>query len=107
MNQFILDVILLISTVCSQTTEISIKGDNFYINDELTYSSASNTNVHGLLLNSRMVQGIFDDYNSSTIKYWYYPDINDYDPMRNTKEFIGNVSIWRSYNLLAFTWITK
>ena len=95
--------IFTISAVFGQKTKISIKGEDFYINDKLTYESASDLSVRGLLLNSRMIQGIFDDYNESTVKYWYYPDSNSYDPMRNTKEFVGNMSIWRSYNLLAFT----
>ena len=96
-------IVFVISAVCSQKTEISIKGEDFYINGKLTYESASDESVRGLLLNSRMIQGIFDDYNTTTRKYWYYPDSNIYDPMRNTNEFIGNMSIWRSYNLLSFT----
>eukprot|EP01084_Bolivina_argentea_P261367 441636_1 len=89
--------------VSSQKTTISIQGDNFYINKKLTYESASDSTVHGLLINSRMVQGIFDDYNSSTVNYWDYPDSKQWDPLRNTNEFIGNMSVWRNYNLLAFT----
>ena len=49
-------------------TQITIAGDAFYINGQLTYAgrSWSGLRVEGLLLNSRMVQGIFDDLNPAT-----------------------------------------
>ena len=82
---------------------LSIKGDNFYINGHITYNDSSNNVTKGLLMNSRMIQGIFDDANASTVNLWEYPDTHKWDPWRNTMEFIGNMSIWKSYGLLAFT----
>eukprot|EP01084_Bolivina_argentea_P122409 216910_1 len=101
-------VILLLNLVAlciinAQQTSISIEGENFYINGEKTYSNATYSEVKGLLLNSRLVQGIFDDYNSSTIHNWDYPDTKKWDPTRNTNEFVSNMSKWRQNNLLAFT----
>ena len=98
---FIVYSIIIIGS-CQQTI-IKINGDNFEINGDITYKSASYDPVRGLLINSRMVQGIFDDYNESTVNNFKYPDTNKWDATRNTNEFIGNTSLWRSNNLLAVT----
>jgi len=86
-------------------TEVEIRGDQFFINDQPTYPGRSwkGNKIEGLLMNSRMVQGIFDDLNPETIKNWEYPDSKKWDADRNTKEFIANMPIWKSYGLLAFT----
>src|SRR5262249_46934851 len=59
--------------------------------------------VEGLLLNSRMVQGIFDDLNPETRGRWAYPDTKKWDPDRNTAEFLAAMPEWRKHGLLAFT----
>ena len=89
----------------SRKTEVSISSDKFYINGELTYAGR-NWNGHpieGLLMNSRMVQGIFDDLNPETVSNWEYPDTKAWDANRNTDEFVANMPIWKSYGLLSFT----
>ena len=42
---------------------ISIENESFLINGALTYSeiSSSKPEAHGLLMNARFIQGIFDD----------------------------------------------
>ena len=49
-------------------TEVSIVGDAFHINGQPTYAGRTwnGHKIEGLLLNSRMVQGIFDDLNPET-----------------------------------------
>src|SRR4051794_23385968 len=44
-------------------TEVAIRGDGFLINGRPTYAGRSwrGRSVEGLLVNARMVQGIFDD----------------------------------------------
>jgi hypothetical protein len=59
--------------------------------------------IEGLLLNSRMVQGIFDDQNPQTRARWAYPDTGQWDAQRNTREFIAAMPVWRRHGLLAFT----
>ena len=59
--------------------------------------------VEGLLLNSRMVQGIFDDENSATRSRWKYPDTGKWDAERNTREFLAAMPEWRRHGLLSFT----
>jgi len=59
--------------------------------------------IEGLLLNSRMVQGIFDDQNPETESLWAYPDTKKWDRDRNTSEFVKNMKKWRSHGLLSFT----
>lgn len=86
-------------------TEVSIKNDQFFINGKLTYEKRywNGYKIEGLLLNSRMIQGIFDDLNSETANNWIYPDTKKWDADRNTNEFIQNMGKWYSYGLLSFT----
>ena len=86
-------------------TTVSIVDDAFYINEEITYQGRSyeGNKIEGLLLNSRMVQGIFDDRNSETIHRWEYPDTGKWDTERNTREFLAAMPTWRAHGVLAFT----
>jgi len=86
-------------------TSVSIVGEQFYLNGQPTYAGRSwhGHRVEGLLLNSRMVQGIFDDRNPATTGQWAYPDTGRWDAERNTREFIEAMPAWRRHGLLAFT----
>ena len=86
-------------------TELSIVGDEFYINGKPTYAGRkwSGHKIQGLLLNTRVVQGIFDDRNTNTVARWAYPDTGKWDADRNTREFIAAMPVWRTNGLLAFT----
>ncbi len=86
-------------------TTISIQGEQFLINDHPTYAGRrwNGKRVEGLLMNSRMVQGIFDDLNPETRDQWAYPDTGLWDPQRNTQEFIDHMPQWQAHGLLAFT----
>jgi hypothetical protein len=86
-------------------TEVGIRGDGFTINGEPTYKGRTwdGKKVEGLLMNSRMVQGVFDDLNPETAGNWKYPDTGKWDPDRNTREFVAAMPEWRKHGLLAFT----
>ena len=86
-------------------TIVSIKTDQFFINGKPTYEKRfwKGYKIEGLLLNSRMVQGIFDDSNNATISNWIYPDTKTWDPDRNTNEFVKNMELWKRSGLLSFT----
>ena len=86
-------------------TEVSIQSDAFLIDGRPTYSGRTwqGKKIEGLLLNSRMVQGIFDDLNPQTVDKWNYPDSGKWDAERNTREFIAAMPLWRRHGLLAFT----
>ena len=86
-------------------TSVSIKEEQFYINNEITYKGRywEGNKIEGLLFNSRMVQGIFDDLNPLTRNNFNYPDTKKWDPDRNTNEFIAAMPDWKSHGLLAFT----
>lgn len=86
-------------------TQITIEGESFLINGELTYKGRewNGKRIEGLLLNSRMVQGIFDDLNPKTAHQWAYPDTGRWDANRNTDEFIAAMPAWKDHGLLAFT----
>lgn len=85
-------------------TTVSIDGEKFLINGEPTYKGRSwqGHKIEGLLMNSRMVQGIFDDLNPETVARWKYPDTQKWDADRNTSEFITAMDEWYAKGLLAF-----
>lgn len=86
-------------------TIVSISKDQFLINGKLTYEGRywNGNKIEGLLMNSRMVQGIFDDLNPETIYNWEYPDTRTWDVDRNTDEFIAQMENWKAHGLLSFT----
>jgi hypothetical protein len=91
-------------------TQVSIVGEKFYINSSPTYegriwktTDGREYPIEGLLMNARLVQGVFDDLNELTRGQWAYPDTGAWDPDRNTNEFIRAMGIWRAHGLLGFT----
>jgi len=107
-SKILLLFIAFVMVSCSgnaRRTKVTITGNQFYINGELTYKGRfwKGNKIEGLLLNSRMVQGIFDDLNSETRDNFVYPDTKVWDANRNTNEFISHMEEWKSYGLLAFT----
>lgn len=86
-------------------TNISIQGEKFLINDELTYKDKSyeGNSIEGLLLNSRMVQASFDDLNPETRDRWAYPDTGVWDAERNVQEFLDMLPVYKDHGLLAIT----
>ena len=86
-------------------THVGICGDDFTINGRPTYEGRvwEGYRVEGLLMNSRMVQGTFDDENPDTRHLWAYPDTGEYDADRNTSEFIDAMPTWLAHGLTGFT----
>jgi hypothetical protein len=86
-------------------TVLTIVGEDFHINGKPTYQGRTwnGHRIEGLLLNSRMVQAIYDDLNSETATRWAYPDTGKWDAERNVREFIAAMPEWKSHGLLAFT----
>lgn len=82
------------------STLVGIQGSNFTINGKVTFPGLS---VEGLLLNSRMVQAIFDDENRETVERWAYPDTGEWDPDRNTSEFTASLPLYAERGLNAVT----
>ena len=89
----------------TRRTDVTIRGDAFYINGRPTYPGRTfnGKRVEGLLMNIRVVQGIFDDLNPETASRWVYPDTKRWDPDRNTKEFTAAMPEWKRHGVLAFT----
>jgi hypothetical protein len=86
-------------------TSVEIKGEKFFINGDPTYKGRvwNGHLIEGLLLNARMVQGVFDDLNPETRGLWKYPDTGVWDPDRNTNEFVAAMPEWRNHGLLGCT----
>jgi hypothetical protein len=87
----------------ARKTTVHIVGDAFQINGKPTYEGRTwrGHKIEGLLMNSRMVQGIFDDLNPETVERWAYPDTGRWDPDRNTSEFIAAMPDWHRHGLLC------
>ena len=86
-------------------TMVTIEGNMFYINGKPTYAGRTwqGNKIEGLLFNSRMVQGIFDDANPETRPQFHYPDTDKWSAKRNTEEFVAAMPSWLAHGLLAFT----
>jgi hypothetical protein len=86
-------------------TVVSIVGDEFHLDGKPTYAGRmwQGHKIQGLLLNARLVQGIFDDRNTNTVARWAYADTGRWDAERNTREFVAAMPEWRRHGLLAFT----
>lgn len=98
-------LIFMFGVTCHAETIVSIQGEDFHINGRPTYAGREwqGHRIEGLLMNSRMVQGVFDDRNPETVNHWAYPDTGKWDAERNTREFIAAMPEWRAHGLLAFT----
>jgi hypothetical protein len=98
-------VLALAGAAAAQRTEVTIRGDQFFLNGRPAYEGRvwQGHRIEGLLLNARLVQGIFDDENPQTRSRWAYPDTGRWDPQRNTREFLAAMPEWRRHGLLAFT----
>ena len=85
-------------------TTISIHGEDFHLDGQPTYPGRQwqGHRIEGLLMNSRMIQGIFDDLNPETRPQWDTP-WGQWDPELNTREFVANMPLWREHGLLGFT----
>ena len=86
-------------------TDVAIRGEAFYLNGRPTYAGRSyrGQRVEGLLLVIRMINGIFDDENPYTRVLWRYPDTGMWDPMRNTRELVAHLPLYRAFGLTAIT----
>jgi hypothetical protein len=71
------------------TTRVTIDGDRFRINGSLTYRG---TPAEGALMNVRMVNSVFED-----------TDRPQFDPERNTEEFVDRMREYVSLGARAFT----
>lgn len=84
-------------------TTLSIHSEKFLINDQLVYADIPNSNpsAHGLLMNARFIQGVFDDKaDPQRFARW---GRNQWDPEQNTDALIAALPAWYRYGLRAFT----
>ncbi|MEZ5355679.1 MAG: hypothetical protein R2762_23850 [Bryobacteraceae bacterium] len=86
-------------------TTVSIIGEKFHINGKPTYEGRTwnGHRIEGLLMNSRMIQGIFDDANPETVARWKVPGSAAWDAERNNREYVAAMPEWRRHGLLGFT----
>lgn len=83
-------------------TSLSIQGEKFYMNGRLTYSEieGSHPEAHGLLMNARFIQGVFDD-KADPGRFNRFGRI--FNPDKNTNDLIAALPEWYKYGLRAFT----
>lgn len=106
-RHFFIIIVMFASLSCKQQvqTVVSIDADRFLINNKPTYAGRSweGHTIEGLLMNTRMVQAIFDDTNPETNSQWVYPDTQTWDADRNTREFIENMQSYYDHGVIAVT----
>jgi hypothetical protein len=102
---FLASVTSVVSAAAPARTSIGIEGEKFLLNGKPTYAGRvwDGVSIEGMLMNSRMVQGAFDDLNPATRSRWTFPDGKPWDADRNTREFIAAMPEWKRHGLLAFT----
>ena len=84
-------------------TNISIENESFLINGKLTYSeiNTSKPQAHGLLMNARFIQGIFDDQaDPGRFARWGH---SEWNAEANTQALVDALPQWYGYGLRAFT----
>ena len=85
------------------STTVDVKGTSFLVNDKLTYSEIEGSSVeaHGLLMNARFIQGVFDDRAQPErfARFGHDP----WDPEANTDRLIAALPQWHAHGLRAFT----
>lgn len=81
-------------------TKLTITGEDFYINGSKIYSESPKQEVHGLLMNARFIQGVFDD---ATGRERYNRFGKTFEPEANTDELIEALPEWYDYGLRGFT----
>lgn len=85
-------------------TKYQIKDGDFYINGVKTYTDIekSDEKIHGLLFNTRFIQGIFDDVNPVNAgKYDRFG--KKFDADRNTDSLIASLNDWYEAGVRAIT----
>ena len=84
-------------------THVGIAGEKFLVNGQLTYSDIDGTrpDAHGLLMNARFIQGVFDDaMDPNRFARW---GRGEWDATQNTERLIAALPAWHRHGLRAFT----
>jgi hypothetical protein len=104
-NYFALAVIFASLNYMFAQTTVTINENQFFINGKPTYKGQTwkGNKIEGLLINSRMVQGIFDDLNANNVAEFAYPDTKKWDAERNNEEFVAAMSQWYTKGMNSFT----
>jgi hypothetical protein len=81
-------------------TAVSIAGEGFRINGSPTYPDRrwNGDSIEGLLINARMVNGIYDDMDGD-VPGGMLP----WNALSNTQDFLRRMDDWRAQGLRAFT----
>ena len=84
-------------------TTLDARGESFLIDDRPVYSeiTSSSPRVHGLLMNARFIQGVFDD-RTGRARYARF-GAREFDPEENTDALIRALPAWYAWGLRAFT----
>ena len=94
--------------------KLSVEGQYFLLDGHLTYTARSgfpdaDSRLVGLLLNHRVVNGIYDDlnedhdYDGDGRDDWAFAETGEWDPDVNTAKFVQAMEHWREHGVIAFT----
>ena len=84
-------------------TQLTISGERFRVNGTPVYADLAGTHpdAHGLLMNARFIQGVFDD-KSDPSRFARFGHAT-WDAEANTDRLIEALPDWHRYGLRAFT----
>lgn len=94
--------------------KLDIRGHDFYQDAHRTYTAGSgfpeaDPALAGLILNHRVVNGIFDDlnpcqdYDQDGRVDWAFSKTGRWDPEQNTDRFVKAMRWWREQGVIGFT----
>lgn len=86
------------TTEVAEGADLEIVGEEFHIGGSVVNPGGI---AEGLLLNSRMVQGVIDI--TGEVEPFAYPDTGEWDPERNVAEFIAALATYSAAGLNAVT----
>ena len=92
---FILILLLISACKPSGKTTVSITGNNWFINNKIINEGSPS---EGLLMNVRMVNSVFEDRGDKIPS-----EYRDFDPEKNTDEFISRIPEYVNAGVNAFT----
>ena len=81
-------------------TKLTLQEDKFFLNGTLVYDEIPHCPHKGLLMNMRMIQGVYDD-KCEPERYHRYGKV--FDPAVNTQELIDALPAWYEKGIRAIT----
>ncbi|MEM7806836.1 MAG: hypothetical protein AAF561_01845 [Planctomycetota bacterium] len=81
--------------------QLTLDGSRFRFDGDLTYADSPNANAHGMLMNARFIQGVFDD-KADPSRFARF-GFDEWNADAQTDRLIAALPEWYGWGLRAFT----